>query len=282
MQTADVLLTDARRQLKAAGHAETAALDARLLLQHASGLSHEQLIANPTALISTEVERRFQAVLDRRLLHEPVSRIVGEREFYGRTFLVTPAVLDPRPDTETVVELCLGLLLPGAPAQVLDLGTGSGVIALTLLAERPQSTAVAVDLSAQALDVARENARALGVDGRCRFVESAWLAGVEGSFDLIVSNPPYIPAGAIAALADDVRGYDPRLALDGGADGLAPYSAICAAAGAHLKPGGALVFEIGAGQAAAVTAIAVAAGWRPVLQAQDLGGHVRGLAFRFG
>ena len=271
------LLAWAAARLKAAGSA-TPELDARLLLQAATGLTREDLILEPGTAVDAARLRHFQSLLARREALEPVSRILGEREFYGRPFRVTPDTLDPRPDTESLVEAALHLM-PQA-ARILDLGTGTGAIAITLLAERPACTAVAVDLSAAALRVAQDNAAALGVAGRLHLLQGSWLEPVSGRFDLIISNPPYIPAREIAGLAPDVRNFDPHLALVSGAGGLDSYRAIAAAAGPHLSPGGHVLVEIGAGQAEDVTTIFAARGWRPAGRYRDLGGHERGLAFQ--
>ncbi len=206
-----------------------------------------------------------------------MSRIIGAREFYGRRFRVTPAVLDPRPDTETLVEAALKRMPPSA--RVLDLGTGSGAIIVTLLAERSDATGLATDISSEALAVARENAAALGVAERLTFLEAPWFDGIGERFDLIVSNPPYIPRADIAALSADVRNFDPLLALVGGSDGLDPYRAIAAGAAARLKPGGTVAVEIGAGQADSVEGIFAASGFRQLGRHRDLGGHIRCLEF---
>ena len=258
-------------------------LDARLLLQHATGLSREDLIVEPERQVAPGIAENFRALIARRQAHEPVSRILGEREFYGRPFRLTPAVLDPRPDTETIVNLALPLM--NRDCRILDLGTGSGAIIVTLLAERPDAAGVAVDLSPAALAVAAVNAETLGVARRINFIPGNWFEPVSGSplsgrFNLIVSNPPYIPAGDIAGLEPDVRNYDPHLALIGGSDGLDSYRSIAAGAGLYLAPGGTVLVELGAGQAEDVKAIFVKAGYHLVQQAIDLGGHIRGLAFR--
>jgi release factor glutamine methyltransferase len=214
----------------------------------------------------------------RREAREPVSRILGEREFHGRPFRVTPDTLDPRPDTETLVQMALALM--PKTARFLELGAGTGAVAVTLLAERPECFGVATDISAAALAVARGNAERHGVADRLRLLEGSWFEPVSGVFDIIVSNPPYIPAGDIAGLSPDVRSFDPRLALDGGADGLDAYRAIAAGAADRLVPGGHVAVEIGAGQAAEVAAIFLLAGFLPAGQHLDLGGHVRCLAFQ--
>jgi len=275
-RTVGEVLREARARLAAAG-CDQPALDARLLLEAAAGLSHSDIAAEPLRLVNDGAQAQFASLVARREAHEPVSRILGFREFYGRRFRVSPAVLDPRPDTETLIGEALKAMKPGC--RILDLGTGSGCIIVTLLAECVTCTGVATDLSASALAVARDNAEALGVSGRLNLVQGNWLAPVEGRFELIVANPPYIPAGDIAQLAPDVRDFDPRGALDGGADGLDAYRRIAAEAGDHLAPGGRVMVETGAGQAEAIMAVFRDHGL--VLQevARDLGGHVRCLGF---
>ncbi len=263
-------------RLKEAG-CDTPALDARLLLESATGLTRETLILDPSREVGTAEAERFRELIRRRADREPVSRIIGAREFYGRRFRVTPAVLDPRPDTETLVEAALKRMPPSA--RVLDLGTGSGAIIVTLLAERSDATGLATDISSEALAVARENATALGVAERLTFREAPWFDGIGERFDLIVSNPPYIPRADIAALSADVRNFDPLLALVGGSDGLDPYRTIAAGAAARLKPGGSVAVEIGAGQADSVEGIFAAWGFRQFGRHRDLGGHIRCLEF---
>jgi len=270
------LLAAATARLKAAG-ADTPTLDARLLLQAAAGLSREDLILGPDRPLTPEQLARFESFIARRERHEPVSRILGEREFYGRVFRVTPDTLDPRPDTETIIEAALPLIPQGG--RLLDLGTGTGAIAITLLAERPDARGVATDLSPAALAVAGENARSLGVADRLELREGSWFAPVDGRFDIILSNPPYIPEGDISNLSPDVRNFDPSLALSGGTDGLDPYRIISSGAAAHLAAGGHVLVEIGAGQADDVEAIFAAEGFRPAGRYKDLGGHTRCLGF---
>jgi release factor glutamine methyltransferase len=271
-------LLAARRRL--ALISDTAALDARLLLQAAANVSHEDIIAEPERRLSAEALAQFEAFMTRRLAHEPVSRILGARDFYGRSFRLTPDVLDPRPDTETLIDAALALIRPRS--RLLDLGTGSGIIAVTLLAERPDTTGVATDLSPEALAIARSNAERHGVLSRLQLRQGSWFAPVSGSFDLILSNPPYIPASDIPGLAADVRDYDPLAALTGGPDGLEAYRAIARHAAAHLNPDGHVLVEIGAGQADDVSALFAAAGFHNVKRFQDLGGHDRCLSLRLG
>jgi release factor glutamine methyltransferase len=263
------------------GGAETPALDARLLLCLATGLSHEALIAHGCELIAPDEAARLAGYVARRLAGEPVSRIKGVRDFYGRDFLIDPETLDPRPDTETLVDAALeAIARDGAkdrPLKLLDLGTGSGCILVTLLAELPRAEGVGTDISARALLVAGENARRLGVAPRARFLAADWLDGVEGVFDLIVSNPPYIPGAEIAGLAREVAIYDPRRALDGGPDGLDAYRRIAKEASARLAPGGQLLLEIGASQANSVLNLLRQAGFSvdEGTVRRDLGGRPR-------
>ena len=238
------------------GGIETPALDARILLRSATGLSLEALIAKGREPVGAEQARRFSDYVNRRLAGEPVSRIRGRREFYGRTFRIDRHTLDPRPDTETLIEATLDAAAQaqrgGRPLRLLDLGTGSGCILITLLAELPNALGLGVDISAGALDCARENAAVLGVAGRARFVAVDWFEGLSGRFDLIVSNPPYISAAELASLPRDVAEHDPRAALDGGRDGLGAYRRIAARAAAFLDNGGRILVEIGPTQGPAV------------------------------
>jgi release factor glutamine methyltransferase len=235
-------------------------LDARLLLCHATGLSHEAYVAALNDALAPDAAARFGAYVERRLEGEPVSRIVGVREFYGRPFRIDARTLDPRPDTETLVEATLGLVDREAPLSILDLGTGSGCILITLLAELPQASGVGVDLSRGALELARANAHALGVGGRASFAASDWLEAVEGSFDLVVANPPYLSSADTAALSAEVRDHDPRAALDGGPDGLSAYRGILPGLRKALRPGGFALFESGPDQAQSVSGLLAEAG----------------------
>ena len=277
-ETAKSLLTGARRALEAKGK-PSAALDARLLLQHAAGISHEALIADPGRPVPAEAAARFEALLKRRLADEPVSRILGSREFYGRPFKVTPATLDPRSDTETLIEAALAFMPADRPCRLIDLGTGTGIIGVTLLAERPKAQAVMTDISEGALAVARDNARLHGVEGRSTFIKGSWFAGAEGRFDLVLSNPPYIPQAILRELAPEVRDFDPETALTGGVDGLKSYREIAEDAGRFLVPGGHVIVEIGEGQAPEIEAIFNAQGFKPENRWDDLSGHVRCLGF---
>ena len=260
----------------------TPELDARLLVCHAAGLSHEAYIARTRVRLRPEIVASLDAVIARRLKREPVARIIGAREFYGRKFLVDPHALDPRPDTESLIEAALAAVerrgLNGSPLSLLDLGTGTGCVLITLLAELPHAHGIGTDMSRGALALAATNAERLGVAPRASFVAADWLDAIEGKFDLILSNPPYVASGEIAALEDDVAAYDPILALDGGPDGLDAYRRIAARAGEVLAEDGRLLVEIGATQAEAVAGIFHAAGLRldgPAGIRQDLAGRPR-------
>jgi release factor glutamine methyltransferase len=269
-ETLRSLLIWGRRELERAG-IDNAALDARILLLRTAGMTHEMLIAEPERLAPQPVQERFAAFIKRRQSQEPVSRILGEREFYGRLFKVTPATLDPRPDTETLIDQALRL----KPKSILDLGTGTGAIAVTLLCELSDATGVATDISALALTVAEENALRHGVAGRLRLVQSDWYANVAGRFDLIVSNPPYIVSADIAKLADEVKKHDPLPALDGGVDGLAAYRHIASGAHEGLNENGRVLVEIGSGQKDNILAIFEESGFALASESRDLAGHVR-------
>jgi release factor glutamine methyltransferase len=272
--TVESLISEFRARLARVGIA-SAALDARVLVLDALGLDRAAVIAEPERKAEAGAVRRARDHLARRLSGEPVSRILGRREFYGRDFIVTPATLDPRPDTETVVETVLSLLPVMSSPRILDLGTGSGAILVTILCEIGAATGTGTDRSAAALEVARDNAHRLGVGGRATFMVADWLAGIDGRFDLIVSNPPYIRRGAIATLEIEVRDHDPLEALDGGPDGLEAYREIVAGAASVLAPGGALVLEIGSEQAGAVTSIFGEHGYFCEQVARDLAGRDR-------
>ena len=261
-------------RLRQAGLA-TPELDARLLVRGVTGASEIEMIREPGAFI-TEAEEALLADHERRrLAGEPVSRILGTREFWGLDFAVTPAVLDPRPDSETLVAAALDLLRGHEAPRILDLGTGSGCLLLAVLHERADACGLGIDVSPAALEVAQANASRLGLGGRASFMAGDWTAGIEGPFDLVMSNPPYIASGDIAALERDVRDHDPRLALDGGADGLDAYRVLARALPAVLAPSGHAVIELGVGQAAAVAGLFAAAGFGATRLVADLAGVPR-------
>ena len=260
-------------QLVAAGVPD-AAQDVRRLFLHALNAGGDAVrmhhladhLARP---VPGPVQAVFDAAIAARLRRQPVSQIIGRRAFWKHEFRVTPDVLDPRPETETLVAAALGL----GWGRMLDLGTGSGAILVSLLTERPGSTGLGVDLSTAALAVAQENAAMAGV--RADFLESDWYASVEGHFDLIASNPPYVTLDEMAGLAPELREWEPHLALTDGGDGLGAYRVICAGAPAHLVPGGHLLVEIGPDQGAAVLALMQSAGLAGCHVLPDLDGRDR-------
>lgn len=276
---------EARRRLAAAFAAcsgEEAGLDARLLIEAATGLRHAALIAAPERGLGAAAEV-LRAMAARRIAGEPVSRIVGAREFWSMRFRVTPDTLDPRPDTETLIEAAVEAMAGRRceALRIVDFGTGTGAILAALLSEFPNARGVGVDLSPAAAAVARDNLEALGLGGRAEIVVADWDAGLRGGrdgvgvFDIVASNPPYIESAAIATLAPEVRGHDPRLALDGGADGLDAYRALASVAARRLAAGGLAAFEVGVGQAGAVSALLAAQGLKSVAPRRDLGGIER-------
>jgi release factor glutamine methyltransferase len=268
-----------RRAFDKAG-IETAALDARVLVCAALGIGTAELLIQGEKPVGDSA-RTIQRFAQRRLAREPVARILGEREFWGLPFALSPETLVPRPDTETVVEAALALLANrDAPLRLLDLGTGSGCLLVALLHECPAAFGVGVDRSLGALQTARANAVRNGVGPRAAFVRGSWTQSLGGPFDLIVSNPPYIPSEGIATLEPEVREHDPLLALDGGPGGLDAYRAILVDARRLLVPGGHLVLEIGYAQADAVRQLAHAHTLEIVAMASDLSGNPRCVALK--
>lgn len=261
-------LRQATARLAQAGVADAAG-DARLLLGHALDLPRHHLSAALTAPLPPDALRRFDAAIAARAARQPVSQIIGRRAFWKHDFHVTADTLDPRPETEALVQAALDRPF----ASVLDLGTGTGAILISLLAERPGARGTGTDISAPALAVARGNAARLGV--RADFLQSDWFSAVSGRFDLIVSNPPYIALAEMAGLAPEVRDWEPRGALTDEADGLSAYRAIVAGAPAHLNPGGRLLVEIGPTQGVAVAALMAAAGLPDPRVLPDLDGRDR-------
>ena len=279
------LLRAARERLAAAGLADPA-LDARLIVEHFSGTGRTQAIAEPQRAVEAGVVAAIDAALQRRLAGEPVHRILGHREFYGLRLELSSETLEPRPDTETLVEAVLPFA--GATAErlgecrILDLGTGTGAIALALLGAVPAATATGVDISLDALATATRNARQLGLDRRFEALHSDWFAKVLGRYHVIAANPPYIPSGDIGNLQDEVRDFDPHRALDGGVDGLGPYRIIAAEAAKFLEAEGKIAVEIGHTQRNEVKDIFAAAGYRLAGAFVDLGGNDRVLMFEQG
>lgn len=256
----------------------SAALDAKLLAGHGLGLSTLDIAVREGEPVAAEAAERIAGLMQRRMSGESVARIIGEREFYGLAFALNGATLEPRPETELLVDMALEALPKGG--HVLDLGTGTGCIPIAVLVNRADASGVATDLSAEALAAARGNAERHDVSDRLDFRQGSWFEALltspegrgEERFDLIVSNPPYINSAVIETLADEVKSFDPRLALDGGPDGLAPYRVIAGEARNWLKPGGRVLVEIGYDQGEAVAGLFRAAGFTEVAVHQDLNG----------
>lgn len=266
-------LAEAARALAVAG-IDAPARDARWLLAHALGVPAARLTVVLPDRMPAAALSQFRSAISARTAHQPVAQIIGQRSFWGRSFRVTPDVLDPRPETETLIAAALARPF----RRVLDLGTGSGAIILTLLADRPEARGAGVDMSEAALQVARDNAAALGVLDRVVLLQSDWCAAVTGRYDLIVSNPPYIAQSELAQLARDIRDWEPHMALVPQGDdgtGLAAYRRILAQAPRHLDPGGWLLVEIGASQGQAVRQMFLDAGLVGISVQQDMNGHDR-------
>jgi len=247
------------------------ARDARLLLAYALGCAVDRLTLILQDEISQDEVHSFHQLVARRMERQPISQIIGARQFFGRTFSVTPDVLDPRPETETLVEQAIGV----QPKRVLDIGTGSGCVLLSILAECPSAQGLAVDISENALDVARQNGQRLDVADRAAFARSDWFSEVEGKFDLIVSNPPYIDEDEWLTLDPEPRLWEPKIALTPGADGLQPYREIAKDAHNHILHEGWLMVEIGWTQGKSVRDIFGANGFQNLRVVQDLGGRDR-------
>ena len=275
LRTLRTLRRAAEARLAAAG-VDTPELDARLLVQHALNLSREQLLFDADKPVPPDAAAKLHALVERRAAREPVSRILGERAFWSLELSLNADTLDPRPDTETIVEAALDALPDRtAPLRILDLGTGTGCILLALLAELPNATGLGIDLSPKAVEAAAGNAARNELAGRARFQAGNWGDGLAEQFDLIVSNPPYIPSRDIPSLDPEVREHDPLRALDGGADGLDAYRAIAAQLPGLLAPRGIVALEVGAGQAADVAVLLEANGIGVTAVFRDLGGVER-------
>lgn len=268
-QTVQSALIAGTKRLSEAG-IDGAPRDARLLMAHVLEIAPDRIaLVQPEALTAAQAAA-FEAVIARRMSREPVSHILGCRAFYGRSFEVTKDVLDPRPETETLIAEALS-----QPFQsVLDLGVGSGAILLTLLSEQPLTKGLGTDISEAALAVARRNAAVLNLTARARFQQADWWEGIDGQFDLIISNPPYIAADEMSALAPELK-HEPRMALTDEADGLTAYRIIAAQARAFLRPRGRVMVEIGPTQGAAVADLFLAQGLKAVRVIPDLDGRDR-------
>lgn len=268
-------LAQARDELRRAG-IESPALDARLLTAHAFGTDATGLLLRADDMVDEAAAQRLAVLLRRRVAREPVGRILGTREFWGLPFRLSPDTLEPRPDTETVVEAALHALgQRSRPLKLLDLGTGSGCLLVALLHELSHATGIGIDRSIGAAGTARANAVANGVGARAAFICGHWADAVEERFDLVVSNPPYIAHRIVAGLAPEVVGHDPSLALDGGDDGLDAYRAILTDLPRRLAPHGVAVLEIGYDQEDALRALADSSGMAVQDVRRDLGGQPR-------
>ncbi|HEV2509062.1 peptide chain release factor N(5)-glutamine methyltransferase [Bosea sp. (in: a-proteobacteria)] len=275
--------------LPAAGETASAARKAIALVLKRAGIADftfeariliEDLAADDDPIDQAAAVRLSDAVA-RRLAGEPLWRVLGAREFWGLSFSLSPGTLEPRPDSETLIEAALShlALRRHERLRTLDLGTGTGCLLIATLREFPQATGLGIDLSPDAVATATGNAARNGVAERAAFRQGNWTTGIDERFDLILSNPPYIDSAEIAGLDPNVREYDPLLALDGGPDGLDAYRALAAALPGHLQPGGLAILEIGAGQEEAVLALMRQAGLRHLDSRRDLGGHIRALVF---
>lgn len=251
-----------------------AASDAAVLARHALGWDRATLLARGREAPPPSFETSFESFVARRAAREPVAMIMGVREFWGLDFEVTPDVLVPRPETELIIEEAL-VEFPKGPHRIIDVGTGTGCLAIALSREFPASRVIATDISAPALAVARRNAARYDVNGRVSFVRTSFLSGIAGRAALIVSNPPYVPDSAAPALAPEVVRHEPHTALFGGQDGLAPIREILATAAPHLAANGRLIFEFGFGQEPEVETLAARSGWRVLRLRADLQGIPR-------
>lgn len=267
----------ANRLAAGLGAEATPALDARLLIASAIGIAPDQLVLVDDRTLSPAESHAIERAIDRRLAGEPVARIVGEKEFWGLSFRLSPATLVPRPDTETLIDATLAWIdrthRREEPLRIVDIGTGSGAIVIALLTALPNAIGLGIDLSEEAARTARDNATRLGVGDRCLFIRGRWSHSC-GAMDVIASNPPYIVSNVIETLDREVKDHDPMLALDGGADGLDAYRAILGDLGRVMAPGGATFLEIGFDQAVALASLAAEAGFEATIHA-DLAGHDR-------
>lgn len=256
--------------------------EARILVGGLLGLSRTDFVIRGEQHVDLADEVRIHDAVGRRIGGEPPYRILGAREFYGLELLLSPETLEPRPDTEVLVDLVLELVGERRmePLDILDLGTGTGAICLALLSELPMARGTGVDVAEGALATAQENARRNGLSDRFATLRSDWFEGVSGAYDLIVSNPPYIRSDVVSTLDREVREHDPLLALDGGADGLDAYRVIAAESRAHLKPGGFLAVETGFDQRVEVAQVFATAGFQEIAARKDLAGNNRAQAFR--
>ena len=251
-------------------------LEARILLKQITGLSDADLITTEAINLDDDQKHLLDDSIEQRLNGRPLSKIIGYKEFYKQKFLTNNDVLDPRPDSETLIEAVLGYCVDhNWSGRILDIGTGSGCLALTLLAELPNADAVATDISQKALAVAKKNAKNLALDDRIEFLHSDWFESVSGQFNIIISNPPYIETETIKTLAVEVKNHDPILALDGGEDGLMPYKVILPQFKSYLSKGGFFAVEHGVGQCGRIKEIAEGYNVLNSHIHHDLSGHDR-------
>ena len=278
------ILAAARRRLSAAD-IDDPALEARMIVEHFGDLGRSDAITTPGRPVGSEIVARIEGALARRLAGEPVHRIFGYRDFYGLRLKLSPRTLEPRPDTETLVDAILPFAREVAKREgrcrILDLGTGTGAIALALASQIPEAMVTATDISQEALATAAANAANTGLADRFMPVHSDWFSAIDGKFHAIVSNPPYIPSEEIDGLQAEVKLHDPRRALDGGADGLDPYRAIANGAAVHLENGGRIAVEIGYTQRDEVGQLFAKAGYRLLDTYRDLAGSERVMVFSF-
>ncbi|TNM59665.1 peptide chain release factor N(5)-glutamine methyltransferase [Aliirhizobium smilacinae] len=280
MTTLGEAVADARARFSAAGFSD-AAIEARILIGGLLQLSATEIFVGGDRMLDTAAVARIEDAVARRLKREPVHRILGRREFHGLDFLLSQETLEPRPDTEVLVDSILDHARQASDRKfrILDLGTGTGAILLALLDALPSAIGTASDISADALNTAAENARQLGLDQRFTAVQSHWFDKIDGCFDIIVSNPPYIRSDVIPALDPEVRDFDPVAALDGGPDGLSAYREIANRADGFLQPDGCIGVEIGFDQRQAVTELFEAAGFKLIQAQRDYGDNDRVLIF---
>ena len=264
----------------AEGGTDTPDIDAKILLSHATGLSREAMIMEDNRALTAQESTVLGGLVNRRLDREPIDHILGVAEFYGLMFKVTKDVLSPRPETEHAVELVLGLLEGRHAPHILDLGTGSGAIAVSIATNHQTASILATDQSEAALKVARINAEVNGVGSRIEFSRSDWFENIEGSFDVVVSNPPYIDGQAMQELSREVANFDPHEALFGGEDGLDAYRVIIGGARTYLKSDGYIVLEIGYDQKMSVSELLEQEQFRDISVLQDYGGHDRIISAR--
>lgn len=281
MRGSEITLTDAiihaTKKLKAAG-IDNPGFDARILAAHALGFDRAQMLSAAGQPVDAKNLKSLEALIARRAKREPVARILGEREFWSLPFGLNEATLEPRPDSETLVEAVLKKLVlrqQNTAPRILDLGTGTGCLLLSLLHELPEATGLGVDIAPRAVEQAQKNAQKLELDNRARFVTGNWIENIAERFDVIISNPPYIPQKDMEGLMPEVREHDPHLALDGGEDGLTAYRFLIPHMPQYLKPNGLLVFEVGIHQADLVAGLLKKSGFTDITAHHDLGGVER-------